>query len=114
MASKEPPVVHWLSPWVACSPDASPALQAELAREAGSGHPLAGASVVAIGRRVDTDDVLFWLPEGPALLAEVHLTWTGHRERMTNWPWTELFESVEDWTTQRMLPDHHTPKADRP
>jgi hypothetical protein len=34
---------------------------------------------VAVARRVDQDDVLFWLPAGPTLLAVVHLTYSGRR-----------------------------------
>lgn len=84
--------VAWPSPWVAT--DA--ALEHELAREMGPGHPLADRRAVAIARRHDTDDVLFWLPDGPALLAEVHLTW--RKETDARWPWTVLFESIEEWS----------------
>ena len=83
--------VAWPPPWSAT--DA--ALDAELAREVGAGHPLAGRRAVAIARRADTDDVLFWLPDGPTLLAMVHLTW--RRETDPAWPYTALFDSVEEW-----------------
>ena len=81
----------WPAPWAAT--DAP--LHEELARETSARHPLAGRRAVAIARRADTDDVLFWLPDGPRLLAAVHLTW--RRETDPEWPFTTLFDSVEAW-----------------
>jgi hypothetical protein len=94
--------LEWLAPWVRCRPG----LEAELAREVGPGHPLAGRRAVAVGRRLDTDDVLFFLPEGPAPLAVVHLSWTGRCETRPEWPWTELYTSIPDWVERRMRADH--------
>ena len=90
----------WLPPWEPTSAD----LAAELTREAGPGHILHQRTAIAVARRLDQDDVLFWLPEGPALLAAVHLTYAG-RERSPEWPGTQLFHSVDDWVTQ-MRADH--------
>ena len=94
------------------------ALEDELAREVGRGHPLAGRVAHAIARRRDADDVLFWLPAGPALLALVHLTWQGRRERDPRWPATQFFGSIEEWITTVMRPDHAAasgpPGNDRP
>jgi len=50
--------------------------------------------------------VLFWLPDGPAPLAVVHLTWTGRRERSPEWPFTVLYDSVDDWRARCMRADH--------
>jgi hypothetical protein len=50
--------------------------------------------------------VLFHLPDGPALLAVVHLTWTGQPERRPEWPHTELYHSVADFAERCMRPDH--------
>jgi hypothetical protein len=61
---------------------------------------------VAVGRRVDCDDVLFWLPEGPAALAVIHLTWIGKRERSPQFPWVTLYASVAEWLEQGMRADH--------
>lgn len=94
--------VEWLAPWRATEET----LEDELGREVGTGHPLAGRPAHAVARRSDTDDVLFWLPAGPALLALVHLTWQGRRERDPRWPATELFASVDEWVMKVMRPDH--------
>jgi hypothetical protein len=83
--------VAWPSPWIAT--DAP--LHDELAREVSPRHPLAGRRALAIARRGTADDVLFWLPDGPALLAMVHLTW--RHETDPEWPFTQLFDSVEAW-----------------
>jgi hypothetical protein len=94
--------LDWLDPW---RPTA-PGLEAELARELGPGHVLAGRRAIAVGRRVDNDDVLFLLPDGPALLAVVHLTWSGQREQRAEWPHAELYRSIDEFTERRMRPDH--------
>jgi hypothetical protein len=94
--------LEWLEPW---RPTA-PGLEAELARELSRGHVLAGRRAVAVGRRVDNDDVLFHLPDGPALLAVVHLTWTGQRERKPEWPHTQLYHSVAEFVERCMRPNH--------
>lgn len=83
--------VAWPVPWFATEE----ALDLELARETGARHPLAGRRAVAIARRNDADGVLFRLPDGPALLALVHLTW--RRETDPRWPFTTSFDSVEAW-----------------
>ena len=77
-----------------------------MAKEVGSRHVLSGFRVVAIGRRVDTDDILFYLPNGPALLAVVHLTYsTRTPEPDPRFPYTDLYHSVGEWIDQRMIPD---------
>ena len=94
--------LEWLEPWARTVED----FGEELARETGRGHPLFGRRAIALGRRLDTDDVLFWLPDGPALLASIHLTWTGERERRPEWPAAQLYASLEEWVQAEMLPDH--------
>lgn len=100
--------IDWLPPWEPTEAE----LHLELEREAGVGHPLHRRRAVAVGRRIDQDDVLFWLPDGPAYLAVVHLTWTGKRERSPAWPFIVLYSSVEDWIVRGMRPDH-TEYSDR-
>lgn len=94
--------IEWLPPWGPTDAD----LAAELAREVGPRHALRRRRAVAIGRRTDCDDVLFWLPDGPALLAVVHLTWTGRRESSPEWPETRLFASLTEWVERGMRTDN--------
>ena len=94
--------INWLPPWQPTDAD----LGAELTREIGAEHVLAGRPVVALGRRIDCDDVLFWLPSGPAALAVVHLTWTGKRECDPQWPATRLYDSLAEWIAKGMHADH--------
>lgn len=97
--------VAWLGPWRPTAPGLdAPGLEAELAREVGPGHVLAGRPAVAVARRTDNDDVLFHLTDGPALLAVVHLTWTGQRERKPEWPHTVLYHSVAEFVERCMRP----------
>jgi hypothetical protein len=93
--------IAWLSPWEPTNVD----FAAELAREVGRDHALYGKRAIAVARRVDQDDVLFLLPDGPAPLAVVHLTYAG-RERSPEWPSTQLYQSLEDWMERRMRTDH--------
>ena len=72
--------LEWLPPWEPTDED----FGVELAREVGPGHPLFDRPTVAVARRVDCDDVLFWLPAGPAALAVVHLTWRGNESARRN------------------------------
>jgi hypothetical protein len=94
--------LEWLPPWEPTDAD----LGVELGREVGPGHPLFERPAVAVARRVDCDDVLFWLPAGPAALAVVHLTWRGKRERSPQWPAARLYASVAEWLEQGMRADH--------
>jgi hypothetical protein len=94
--------LEWLPPWEPTDSD----LAVELAREVGPGHLLFGRAAIAVGRRIDCDDVLFWLPAGPAALAAVHLTWTGRRERSPQWPAVRLYPSVTEWLEHEMRADH--------
>ena len=95
--------IPWREPWAAVD---STQFQGTLAREAGRKHVLYGRRAIAIGRRHDTDDVLYYLPDGPAMLAVVHLTWSSQTpEPDARFPWTDLYQSVQDWVDQRMIPD---------
>jgi hypothetical protein len=104
MDTRPPDLTHilWLEPW-----EPAPAgLEGELAKEVCARHPLAGRRAVSVGRRVDCDDVLFFLPEGPEPFAVVHLTWTGRMEANPVWPVSTLYTSAEDWVERCMKPDH--------
>jgi hypothetical protein len=100
--------VVWLPPWAPCAPG----LEGELAREVGPRHPLAELAAVAVARRSDTDDVLFFLPNAPSPLAVVHLTWSSTREP-SPWPATTFYTSLEDWIEHRMQPDYADPDLNR-
>jgi hypothetical protein len=96
----QPPVVEWLDPW-----EPTDGFHYELAREVAPGHPLFGVRAVAVARRCDSDDVLFLLNGVDALLAVVHLTWSGHEEPPP-FPETELFADWDQFTQGRMVRDH--------
>jgi hypothetical protein len=97
--------VDWLLPWL-CVTDESvrSELEKELEREVHESHPLWGSSRRTIlAKRSDQDDVLVRLDNGK--IAEVHLTWTRTREQGA-YPRTVIFNSVDDWRAQSMLPAH--------
>jgi hypothetical protein len=96
--------MNWTELWHAVGPEAQ-GLVAELEREVGPGHPLAGVRVVAVARRDDRDDVLFLLPEAGERLARVHLTWSGRRETDPRWPHTLFYEGWDDWTERGIATD---------
>ena len=97
--------LEWLDPWEPIAGSAS-GLEEELTRELNPAHILFERKAVAVARRLDQDDVLFWLPDGPATLAVVHLTWTGRRELSADWPSTVLYPTVAEWVEQGMRLDH--------
>jgi hypothetical protein len=70
----------------------------ELQRELSPEHSLFGKPVVAVARRIDRDDVLFRFGESPERYAVVHLTWTGKQEGSRQWPRTEIFDSLGQFT----------------
>ena len=95
--------ITWKEPWRPIQPGE---FGARLAREVGRSHVLYGRTAICIGRRYDTDDALYFLPHGPALLAVVHLTWSAQTpESNAQMPWTDLYESVQDFINRRMIPD---------
>ncbi|MGH7694771.1 MAG: hypothetical protein ACRENH_07310 [Gemmatimonadaceae bacterium] len=95
--------VPWRNPW---APDSSPGFAARLAKEVGSKHVLHKRPAVTVARRFDNDDVLFYLPAGPALLAVVHLTYSARTpEPDPRFPYTTLYASVREWIEQCLTPD---------
>lgn len=98
-------IIPWHEPW---APVSSPQFESRLAEECGPHHVLYRRPAVSIGRRLDDDDVLFYLPGGPALLAVVHLTYsTRMPEPDSRFPYTRLYSSVREWIDQCLLPDAH-------
>jgi len=95
--------IQWQKRWQAVSPREATEFEAEIHQETGEGHVLFGRTVVAVGRRQDCDDVLFYLGISAPRFAVVHLTC--QREARPDWPSTSLFESFAPWTKQRMALD---------
>ena len=88
--------IPWRAPWVPVADRASFAQR--LAQEAGPKHVLHGCRALCIGRRLDQDDFLFYLPDGPSMLAVVHLTFSRRvPEPDSRIPWTVLYGSVREW-----------------
>ncbi|SHL63819.1 hypothetical protein SAMN05216499_105176 [Actinacidiphila paucisporea] len=70
-------------------------LDAELTRELSPSHQLRGATFSATARCEGCDDVLFRVDDRPFPWAVVHLTWSGHDERVP-WPVTTPLASLAD------------------
>jgi hypothetical protein len=85
------------------SPDG---LVRELQREAGPDHPLYGKTTRALAVAQDRDDVLFEISGSfGTRYAVVHLTGTGRQEASGKFPWTEFFDSLDQWL-EYMRADH--------
>lgn len=104
MDASVPQDIDWLAPWQAVEDGSG--LEAELRREVVHGHPLCGLTIVAVGRRVDCDDVLFRVDHPSCALAVVHLTWRMKSESDPKWPHTTLFTDWDDWVGRCMKPDN--------
>ena len=105
MGEIEMSVVDLKVPWILIDEVAASHAVEELAREVGPLHPLRKKKVTAIARRQDCDDVLFSFV-GEKSCAVVHLTYGRKEESDPLWPWTEIFESLDDWRERCMNPDH--------
>jgi len=95
-----------LAPWRAVVPEEQRGLAGQLRREVARTHPLHKKRVVVLARRVDNDDVLFYVEDAPQPYAVVHLTWRRTREKDPRWPWTEFFNTLHRWHDDRMQLDH--------
>jgi len=98
-------VIEFLEPWVALEANAD-FFQRELVAEVGTGHPLHGREMRAVARREDCDDVLFVSTDEPPLVAVVHLTYGRRSDTDPRFPWTTIFESIEEWIERGMKADH--------
>ncbi|WP_154659186.1 hypothetical protein [Paenibacillus massiliensis] len=68
--------LHFLTcPWEHLTENTATAFQQELNKELSPSHRLFGTKSIALARRIDNDDVLFWI-EDLDTYAIVHLTWT--------------------------------------
>lgn len=98
-------ILSFVEPWVAVGRE-SRALVNELKREMCEQHVLWGRELQAIGRRLDSDDVLFEICEDVKQYAEVHLTYSSMPESNPEFPWTVLFSGLDEWICQGMMKDH--------
>jgi hypothetical protein len=98
--------IPWKDPWYSIddAPKIQSAMNAQLAREMPVGHALEGYRYHAIARRMDNDDVLFVLDDGPEV-AVVHLTWRSSRETSPVWPHTARFSTLEAFIVECLEPD---------
>ena len=91
-----------LLPWEKCSRG----LENELKKEVSPKHILFGIEAVSVARRIDNDDVLFFLPDYEKPFAVVHLTWSGKQDSHSEFPQTVFFSSLEDWMENCLKLDH--------
>jgi hypothetical protein len=103
MTRFDPSQIQWREPWYAVPIEHDAGTVAELHQEMCPGHVLSGRFVQAVGRRQDRDDVLFYLGEAIPQFAVVHLTYA--RETRPEWPSTSLFDTLDAWIEQCMIPD---------
>jgi hypothetical protein len=89
--------IPWQMPWVPVAEPERTLLERQLKRELPPGHVLEGRRARALGRRVDTDDVVFLLDDRGVELAVVHLTWRDGRERSAAWPHTVVFGDIREF-----------------
>lgn len=101
--------IAWQSPWRYVGIGEGGGYERELDHEAGPGHPLDNARAIAVGARVDQDDVLFLLPDASTPLAVVHLTYRptpDDPDLAARMPRTTFYSSLGDWLALGMAADH--------
>jgi hypothetical protein len=99
--------IELLEPWEAVDATTAAALGEQLRREVTRGHPLHGRDTVAVARRIDNDNVLFTLPDGPERFAVVHLTYAGASWLHREYPSTAFYSTLGEWVDGCMMRDHH-------
>src|ERR1044071_4516288 len=103
MNNFHPSQIQWREPWKPLPVDQWPGTIAELHREMCPAHVLFARSVQPVARREDCDDVLFYHGETAPQFAVVHLTYA--RETEPEWPCTTLFDTLDAWIKDCMIPD---------
>jgi hypothetical protein len=98
--------IPWQAPWRYVRIGEGTGYEGELATEACEGHPLHKVRAIAVGVRVDRDDVLFLLPDAPKPLAVVHFTRASAPEGNSRFPYTAFYSSLDDWLRRGMAADH--------
>jgi hypothetical protein len=94
-----------ISPWESAS-DNKLNIENELQKELCEKHILFGVKAETIGKRVDRDDYLFFLPDYAYRFAVVHLTWSGRTEKDEHWPSTRVYSDFEEWKVKCMVKDY--------
>ncbi len=91
----------WLEPWYYVGAGGAD----QLAKETPEGHALYKVRAISIGEHRSEDDMLFYLPEHDKPLAVVHLTYNT-KQSGPEFPFTEFYDSWEDFVERRMRPEH--------
>lgn len=68
-------------------------------------HVLHSVEAFSIAKRVDNDDILFYLPNNKYSFAVVHLTWS-KENKDSEFPLTRFYSSLEEWIDNCMKIDH--------
>jgi len=105
----EIPPIEWLAPWHSADEeegddDYRAAWEEELALECSPEHQLYGLSVRMLGQRRGCDTAVFALADGR--VAQVHLTWIEDMETDPRFPASGIYDSVQQWIDEEMIPDH--------
>jgi hypothetical protein len=88
--------IQWSAHWQPITNDVERQfLSSELMTELHAAHPLAGLVVMAVARRIDSDNVLFAVRGSPSYLAVVHLTFA--EEHSPNYPAFQVYASIDAW-----------------
>ena len=93
----------WRKPWEGIPQNERDTVAAELRREIVNDHVLHGVTVTAFGHRIDCDDFVFIMGDVSSRVAVVHLTW--RVETTADWPHVIIFDSLDEWREECMLPD---------
>jgi hypothetical protein len=101
--------VDWQLPWRFVGIGEGSGYENALMTETAPEHPLYDKRAIAVGARVDRDDVLYLLPDEPQPLAVVSLTWASapsdDPEERAVVPETVFYSSLEDWLERGMAAD---------
>lgn len=100
--------MKWLDPWWSTEDQTAEfhdRFSQQLKMEAGPAHELSGIDARIIARG-DGDDCLFELLDGSDRVADVHLTWSDNRDKTYTYPMTSIYENIEVWSSQVMIPEH--------
>jgi hypothetical protein len=92
-----------LRPWEPLSDERARFFEREPAREPPD-HALQNRRLMAVAKTGASDDVLFKIEDGT--FVQVHLTFIKTPPERPGWPGFKTYETLFDWVTHRMLPDH--------